>query len=77
VFDYSVSQLERGAPQVYVSIGPIGRKSRSDGTLETLSNLPHFAANIAKGFEYCANEEEGQMVEDVPVYDISTACTVM
>lgn len=45
--------------------------------METFSNLPHLAADIAKGFEYCANEEEGQMVEDVPVYDISTTCAVM
>ena len=77
MFDYSVLHFERGAPQVYESIGPIGKKSRSGGTLETFSNLPHLAADIAKGFEYCANEEEGQMVEDVPVYDITTTCAVM
>lgn len=33
-------------------------------------------AHIADGFEYCANEEEGQMEEGVPAYEVKV-CVIM
>jgi len=75
--DHEEGQMVEGLPVYEMGSVDSLRRSKVAKTPAECEAISAKEANIAEGFEYCANEEEGQMVEDVPSYDISAACTVM